>query len=49
MLEHRQMRQAVLEAELEAVVELRRRGALNDHAWRRLERDLDLEAPRLDS
>jgi monovalent cation/hydrogen antiporter len=47
LLEHRQIRQAVLDAEREAVVELRRRGALDDHAWRRVERDLDLEALRL--
>jgi monovalent cation/hydrogen antiporter len=47
LLEHRQIRQAVLDAEREAVVELRRTGALDDHAWRRMERDLDLEALRL--
>jgi CPA1 family monovalent cation:H+ antiporter len=47
LLEHRQIRQAVLEAEREAVLDLRRRGALDDQAWRRIERDLDLEALRL--
>src|SRR5207248_1833759 len=49
LLEHRQIRQAVLDAEREAVVELRRGGALDDHALRRVERDLDLEALRLDT
>jgi CPA1 family monovalent cation:H+ antiporter len=49
LLEHRQIRQAVLTAEREAVAELRRRGALDDHAWRRIERDLDLEALRLEA
>jgi CPA1 family monovalent cation:H+ antiporter len=49
LLEHRQIRQAVLEAEREAVLDLRRRGALDDQAWRRIERDLDLEALRLEA
>ncbi len=49
LLEHRQIRQAVLDAEREAVVDLRRRGGLDDHAWRRVQRDLDLEALRLDT
>lgn len=49
LLEHRQIRQAVLDAERQAVVDLRRRGALDDHAWRRVQRDLDLEALRLDT
>jgi hypothetical protein len=49
LLEHRQIRQAVLEAQRQALVELRRRGALDNHAWRSVERDLELEALRLDS
>ena len=49
VLEHRQIRRAVLEAERGAVLDLRRRGALDDDAWRELERDLDLESLRLDA
>jgi len=43
LLEHRLIRQAVLEAQRQALVELRRRGA-----WT-ITRDLELEALRLDS
>ena len=49
LLEHRQLRRAVLDAERQAVLDLRRRGALDDQAWRHIERDLDLEALRLDA
>ena len=49
LLEHRQIRRAVLDAEREAVLKQRRRGALDDEVWRRIERDLDLEALRLDA
>jgi Na+/H+ antiporter len=49
ILEHRQIRRAVLDAERDAVLDLRRRGALDDEGWRHLERDLDLEALRLDA
>jgi CPA1 family monovalent cation:H+ antiporter len=49
LLEHRRIRQAVLESERDAVLDLRRRGALDDAAWRHIERDLDLEAVRLDA
>jgi CPA1 family monovalent cation:H+ antiporter len=49
LLEHRHIRRAVLEAEREAMLNLRRQGALDDEAWRHIERDLDLEALRLDA
>ena len=49
LLEHRQIRRAVLDAERTAVLDQRRRGNLEDEAWRRIERDLDLEALRLDA
>jgi CPA1 family monovalent cation:H+ antiporter len=49
LLEHREIRRAVLDAERQAVLALRRRGALDDEAWRHVERDLDLEALRLDA
>jgi CPA1 family monovalent cation:H+ antiporter len=49
LLEHRQIRRAVLDAEREAMLKQRRRGALDDVVWRRIERDLDLEALRLDA
>jgi hypothetical protein len=39
----------VLDAERQAVLDLRRQGALDDQAWRHIERDLDLEALRLDA
>jgi len=49
LLEERQLRRAVVEAERAAVLELRTRGALDDQAWRRIQRELDLEALRLDA
>lgn len=42
------LRRELLEAEREAVVRLRREGAINDEVMRRVERDLDLEDARLD-
>lgn len=49
LLEHRLIRRAVIDAERSAVLDLRRRGEINDEAWRRLERDLDLEALRMEA
>ena len=46
LLEHRQIRRAVIDAEREAVIRLRDRGELSDEVMRRLERDLDLEELR---
>jgi Na+/H+ antiporter len=49
MLEHRQIRGAVIEAEREALVEMRERGAVSDEVFRRVERDLDLEELRMEA
>lgn len=49
ILEHGQIRRAVIDAERQAVLELRERGEIGDEAWRRIERDLDLEELRLES
>jgi Na+/H+ antiporter len=48
LIEHREIRLAVLDAEREALLNLRERGAIADHVYRRLERDLDLEALRME-
>jgi CPA1 family monovalent cation:H+ antiporter len=42
------LRRELLNAERDAIVELRRTGVINDEAMRRLQRDLDLEDARLD-
>jgi CPA1 family monovalent cation:H+ antiporter len=49
MLEHGIIRRAVIDAERNAVLELRQRGEIGDAAWRRVERDLDLEELRLEA
>ena len=49
LLEHRQIRGAVIEAEREALLELRERGAVSDDVFRRVERDLDLEELRMEA
>ena len=49
ILEHRQIRGAVIEAEREALVQMRERGALSDDVFRRVERDLDLEELRMEA
>ena len=49
LLEHRKIRRAVLDAERSAVLELRRRGEIDDETWRRIERDLDLEEIRMEA
>lgn len=49
MLEHSQIKQAVIDAERAAILELRQRGEIGDPAWRRVERDLDLEELRLEA
>jgi CPA1 family monovalent cation:H+ antiporter len=43
------LRRELLEAERQAIVELRRRGTINDDVMNRVQRDLDLEAERLDA
>jgi CPA1 family monovalent cation:H+ antiporter len=47
--EHRQIRSAVVEAERDALIELRERGAVSDEVFRALERDLDLEELRMEA
>ena len=49
LFEHRLIRRAVIDAERAAVLDLRRRGEINDEAWRRIERDLDLEELRMEA
>jgi CPA1 family monovalent cation:H+ antiporter len=49
LLEHRQIRHAVIEAEREAVIRLRDDGRISDDVMRRVERDLDLEELRLEA
>jgi monovalent cation/hydrogen antiporter len=49
LLEHRLIRRAVIDAERAAVLRLRDRGAINDDAWRQVERDLDLEELRMEA
>jgi hypothetical protein len=46
LLEHLEIRNAVLAAEREAVIQLRDSGVIGDQVLRRIERDLDLEALR---
>jgi CPA1 family monovalent cation:H+ antiporter len=49
LLEHRQIRRSVIDAERDAVLSLRQRGEITDEAWRRIERDLDLEELRMEA
>jgi hypothetical protein len=49
LFDHRKIRRAVIDAEREAVLDLRRRGAIDDEVWRRIERDLDLEELRMEA
>jgi CPA1 family monovalent cation:H+ antiporter len=49
IVEHGKIRRAVLDAERNAVLELRERGEIGDAVWRRVERDLDLEELRLEA
>jgi CPA1 family monovalent cation:H+ antiporter len=49
LLEHRQIRHSVIEAERGAVIKLRDDGKISDEVLRRVERDLDLEELRLEA
>jgi monovalent cation/hydrogen antiporter len=49
LLEHRQIRHEVIDAQRNAVIELRDRGAIGDEVLRRIERDLDLEELRMEA
>jgi CPA1 family monovalent cation:H+ antiporter len=48
-LEHSQIRREIIEAERRAAFELHERGVIGDAILRRLERDFDLEALRMDA
>jgi CPA1 family monovalent cation:H+ antiporter len=47
LVAHRDLRQELLDRERQTLVLLRDRGEINDHALRRIQRDLDLEELRL--
>ena len=47
-LDYQRLRRELLDAERDAVVELRRTGHIDDDVMRRVVRDLDLEDARLD-
>jgi monovalent cation/hydrogen antiporter len=49
LIEHRAIRHAVIEAERDAVLELRDTGQINDDVLRSLERELDLEELRMEA
>jgi len=49
LIEHHQIRSAVIDAERAAVLELRERGEINDDAWRAVQQDIDLEELRMDA
>ena len=46
--DYQRLRRELLEAERAAVLDLRRKGVINDEVMRRVERDLDLEDSRLE-
>jgi CPA1 family monovalent cation:H+ antiporter len=48
LIEHREIRVAVLEAERESLLMLRERGGISDEIYRVVERDLDLEELRME-
>ncbi|MFL5725813.1 MAG: Na+/H+ antiporter [Chloroflexota bacterium] len=49
LFEHRRIRGAVIEAEREALLQMRERGAVTDEVFRRVERDIDLEELRMEA
>jgi CPA1 family monovalent cation:H+ antiporter len=49
LLEHREIRLAVIGAEREALIRMRDGGSLSDEVFRRVERDLDLEEVRMEA
>jgi CPA1 family monovalent cation:H+ antiporter len=49
MLEHRAIRRSVIDAERDAVIQLRDDGEISDEILRRVERDLDLEQVRMEA
>jgi Na+/H+ antiporter len=49
LVEHKLIRQGVIQAERDAVIALRDEGVINDEVLRRVERDLDLEELRMEA
>jgi Na+/H+ antiporter len=49
LIEHREIRRTVLDAEREALLRLRADGAIDDDVLRQLERELDLDERRMDA
>jgi CPA1 family monovalent cation:H+ antiporter len=49
LIEHREIRRTVLDAEREALLRLRTEGEVSDEVLRDLERELDLEERRMDA
>jgi CPA1 family monovalent cation:H+ antiporter len=49
LIEHREIRQTVIDAEREALLRLRAEGEVNEEVLRDLERELDLEERRMDA
>jgi CPA1 family monovalent cation:H+ antiporter len=49
LVEHKLIRQGVIQAERDAVIGLRDEGVINDEVLRRVERDLDLEELRMEA
>jgi monovalent cation/hydrogen antiporter len=49
LIEHRAIRHAVIEAERDAIIDLRDREEISDDVQRRIERDLDLEELRMEA
>ena len=49
LVEHRQIRRSVIDAQREALQRMRDRGAIDDDALRSIERDLDLEEVRMEA
>lgn len=49
LLEHHQIRRAVIEAERAVMLDMRERGEIDDSVWNSIERDLDLEDLRMDA
>lgn len=49
LLEHREIRHAVIEAERQAAIAMRDRGIISDEVLRAIERDLDLEEVRMEA
>ncbi|MFL5679411.1 MAG: Na+/H+ antiporter [Chloroflexota bacterium] len=49
LLEHREIRRAVIDAERETILRMRDGGAVNDEVFRAVERDLDLEELRMEA